>query len=781
MSLYFKHILRSVKKSPLQPIIILLTLITSVALFITSIKLAINVYKENEVLKAENASDYDISVTLSKSDEVRLLFSDDVEDVIGSDGVVCGEFGLTALVKNSEGKNSLVKISATDFEKSDSFYKFKFVEYSKITEENVNNSIILSTSTAEKYGIKLGDTFTFRLLNKQFDMRVAAIALPEGVLKSNVGIISIGSISEALANANPAISSLADSIVPYTAIRININDESRVDEFVEKLSNDERLDGKLIVKESENVGSVDFFTLLSMIVIIIASAMIMLISAVVISTSLDLLSKKRIKESALFMLSGANNSQLNSILYLECIIYSIIASGLGILLSLPIFHGINSIFDWDTAPIRFELYDIPIAILAAPIIILTTALIHTRKTNKLCVNDRMSEQFENKIGTNSYKIPLCIFLGFALLFIGSFLLPIKYRYLLGFSALLVFLFFIYFFTPIFVELISKALAKALKRFKKIPAKTLLALQNSSISYPLKHSSRLITVLTTLICTVFICLGTLTSQTEILESVIDCNYIAVGANEKTDKILENMDEVDDTFRVSFVRDLLTEEGTGILGISISEKAIDKVHPDIAPKKIPQKNEIVISSGISILSGSGIGDSFTLTHQTHEYTFKIIEVIPMATNIAFLDASYVSEKNELLCINTEADEESEEYMNISNILEVRGSLLVERDTVLLPITDRIISYGELLFYVVIIAFFTTLLGIANVLFSAYTVRKRERQIYYTVGMTKGHVRLTGFIEIMIIVFISLLLIPIFVFLAATLIDISVNSFGIDLLYT
>ena len=156
MKLFFKHILRSIRKSLIQPIIILLTLTISVATFITAAKLAINVYKENN--DSKNVDNYvsDITVKLSKSNDVRFLFSDDAESIIADDGKVQGEFGLTALV-NRNDKSSLVDVCATDFYTADGFFDLKFTEYGAITEKNLNGSIIISTKTAQNYDLALGD------------------------------------------------------------------------------------------------------------------------------------------------------------------------------------------------------------------------------------------------------------------------------------------------------------------------------------------------------------------------------------------------------------------------------------------------------------------------------------------------------------------------------------------------------------------------------------------------------------------------------------------------
>lgn len=779
MKLFLKHILRSIKKFPLQPIIIILTLTLATATFISATKICINVLHEEKVLKHTDNFISDITVKLSKSDDVRLLFDDDAKEIIGDEGKVLGEFVITALV-NHNNKNNLIKVCASDIENADDFYGFRFLEYGNITNKNVNESVIISESTAKKYDLKLGDTLSLKLLNKRFDLRVEAIAKDDGALYSYAVLVNIGAISEALVEANPSIAAFADTITPSTELKIRLNDQSRCDEFIEKLSSDERFADKLVIKESENTGSADFFSFLSMIIVTVCSLIVLIISIIVIFTSLDLLSKKRMKDSALFMLCGANTKQLNGILYLECSVYAVAAAILGLLLSVPMSVGINGIFNWNTAPLTFKPYDILIAIFASPIIILFTALIHTHKAKNLSVCDRMSELSQTHKKNSAYVISLILLALTVLSYITALLVSPKYRYLPGILCTVFLITLSYVFIPCFVSAMSTLLIKFIEKRRTVPPKNLLALKNANISYPLKHSARLIAMMTTMLVTIFICLLTLSSESEKLSTIVDCEYVSLGANDKTDKIIENLDEVDATFRMSLLKNLVTEQGTGVLGISISEKALEFFNQDLMPKRIPRNNEIVITSGISILSEANVGDIVVLTNETNQYSFKVIEVIESSTNIVFIDAAYVKDKNELLCIQSDAKSDSEEFARIVNALEIRGAAIVETDTLLSPLTERILDYGELLSYIVLISFFTTLLGIINVLFSAYAVRKNERKVYYTAGMTRGQIRITVLAEILAIVIFALLLVPIFTFVLTAAIDVSINSFGVDLFY-
>ena len=777
MTLLLKHILRSIKKAPLQPIIILITLTIAVSTFICAAKLSVNVLNEEAAMKHTDTFISDITIKLSKSDDVRLLFEDDTRDVIGDDGKVLGEFALTALTKK-DGKTSLIKICAADIIEADDFYNFRFCEYGNFTTTNLNDSVIISKSTAKKYDLKLGDTLTLKLLNKSFNFTVQAIAENDGALYSNAAIVNIGAVSEALIEANPAIAAFIDTDPPSTELKIRLNDSSRCDEFIEKLKADERFSDKLIIKESENTGGADFLALMSLVIILICALILAIISSIVIFTSLDLLSKKRMKDSALFMLCGARNGQLNLMLYLECGIYAITSAILGLLLSIPLNAGLNTVFEWEVETAQFGAMDVIVALLSAPVLISITSFVHMNREKKLSLSDRISDRRDRKAKKSPYIISLILFIASAVTVAITLSLKTEDQLVPAVIGALLFIAFMYSFVPCFVTSVSILLIKIIEKMRRIPPKTILALKNTKVSYPLKHSARLIAILLTLVSVAVCCLAVLTKETKNVAVIADAQYVALGANEKTDEIIENVDTVDSTFRMLVKRNILTSEGTALIGISVNDEAREALHESVRPKRLPKNNEIAIAKGTAKLSGVGVGDTITITHETNKYELTVIEILDSSTNIAIMDASYIGEKNELLCIKTSAPEDSEEFARIVNALELRGSAIVGMDAVLMPLIDRLIDYADLLTYVILIAVATTVLAIINVLFSAYTVRKNERKVYYTAGMTSGQIRATVFIEILALVLFAIALMPLFTIGLDLIIDLAVNSLGIDM---
>ena len=778
MRLFLKHILRSIRKAPLQPLIILLTLTIAVATLLTTVKMSVATIEEAEYKKRRVDTSSDITVKLSKSDEIRILFKDDAERIIGEDGSVLGEFSLTALAVGKEEKKP-VTIVATELRDADSFYTLSLEENAYIPERELNESVILSREVAEELELSLGDTFSADLLGESFDFKVCAIAESEGVLFDAAGIINIGAVTKAISAANPFMSAFADSVTPFTELRIKLNDKADIDRYIELLENDEAFADKSIIKDSENLRSEDFIAMLAMISVLVCAAIITLISALVITTSLDLLSKERMTDMGLFMLSGADNRTLNGILYLECLIYSALAAGLGLLLYLPLCSGVNSIFDFHTEGAVPSLADIPIAVFVSPVTVLTVAFISAKRKGHLTISERLERIDERAKEHNSRKLFLTFLVTSTLFFLVSVFMPIRLRFPFGLASLLMLVGFIFTFTPYFTSKLFCLTSSLMEKRQSPHAPLLLAHKNMTLSYPLKHTARLITLLLTLVSTAFFCLNTLTGEIEELTKIVSAEYIATGADERSDSIAENTEKVNDAFRLFVTKNVTTEHNSGLMTISVSEDGLTYINENIRPERLPEKDEVVLSSGLSILTGKGVGDRITLKYQSNLYDFEVIEIIPLGANIVFLDAEKIGEENELLCIDADFTRDSEEFVALSKVMNLRGAYLTGTSEMILPLMEEILSYVDMARYVLYIALLTTFIGIINVLFSDYVMRKREKEVYYTVGMTKWQIRKVGLTEILSAFAVAVISVPIFTLALSFLLDFSLVSFGVDLI--
>ena len=139
MILFFKHIARTVKSSPYQPLLILVTLIMSVAVGVTAFRLS-GVFMDRAVDKGNIDKELgDITVTASSDRDIGILFDTDAKEILGVRAEVLGTFDLVALMPSDNGAK-IVTASAVDLSDADKYFSFKYYEYGSFTSENIYDS-----------------------------------------------------------------------------------------------------------------------------------------------------------------------------------------------------------------------------------------------------------------------------------------------------------------------------------------------------------------------------------------------------------------------------------------------------------------------------------------------------------------------------------------------------------------------------------------------------------------------------------------------------------------
>ena len=146
MRFFGKHILRSVKRSPLQPVFILLTVVCSVAVAITALRLSVVFTEHSASVAGKEQLLGDLLISMRGDSDVRMLFCEDAEELIADKGEVVGEFRLSGFAEVGE-QDVFLSVSAVDLEKADAFYQFAYTEYGGFTTEHLDSSAVLSVSS----------------------------------------------------------------------------------------------------------------------------------------------------------------------------------------------------------------------------------------------------------------------------------------------------------------------------------------------------------------------------------------------------------------------------------------------------------------------------------------------------------------------------------------------------------------------------------------------------------------------------------------------------------
>ena len=778
MRLFTKYIFKSIKRSPLQPLLILLTLTIAVATLISSAKIIIQLNRE---ISQEVASTYhyDLAVSLSAKSDSRILIAEEVQNAIGDGGVVLGEFSLTGTSPNTNA-DTLIDICATNILAADDFYQFRFTAYGTITDKTLAHSIIISTTTADAFDIGIGDTFSLKVLNKHFDFTVEGIALPDGALASHHGVIDISAVTKALIDANPAMAHIADGFHPANSVKIQLSDAESAQAYREIILANPNLAHTNVATTADALTREVFEYKVWILLTILVICIVMLISVTVMATSQSLLQVERRNDTALFLICGAEPHQLRTILYWEALLYAAVASGMGLALSLPINSFINTVFEWKYSAIAFEATDVLIALASAPVVAIISTCTNLQQASRATVAELLADSYERKRTTTQFlNAAIWGVLAVASVTV-SLLLPVTQRYVLALIAVVFVTFFAYFIIPSFLAWACGILGDLLQKAKRIPTRIYLAIKMLGASHPLMHSVRIVSVLIAMLIAVSVCLVRAQQETYLINNLFDCSFVATNMREEDDQIILANDAVEQTYRITVFDNISTQEGDAVLSISAEDSAYAFLNERIRPDQAVGIGEIAISKGIAKKYQKEVGDTFTILRSSQTYSLKICEILDVSANVVLLDAHSIGESNTVVCIRTKADATTQDITALAAMLESRGSLLSEFDTITKPIIRKISSYLSLISAVVAAALVAIVMGVANLLIASHKKRARERELYYTVGMTHGEVATTTAMEILAVIVACLVIIPLLAFADTLLLDIAANTFGFDIIF-
>jgi predicted lysophospholipase L1 biosynthesis ABC-type transport system permease subunit len=169
---------------------------------------------------------------------------------------------------------------------------------------------------------------------------------------------------------------------------------------------------------------------------------------------------------------------------------------------------------------------------------------------------------------------------------------------------------------------------------------------------------------------------------------------------------------------------------------------------------------------------------LTYEGRIYSFRVVDIINTNANMVFYDAEYIGMRKDMLCIRSSAEAGSDEARAIANLIEARGASLLPSVQIFMKLTKRLRSYSETINIATVISIITTLIGIFNILISSFITKRREQELYYSVGMTRSEVIFTIATEVLVCVICATIIAMVTIPLMMWLLDSSIAPWGVNL---
>ena len=731
MSIFGKHIFRSIKKEPAQPIVIILILSLCVAVLLLSVVLPLNIYRDSrERLKTDEWSD-DMTVSLKATSDVRLLFEEDIAEALGERGEVLGEFALSGFFMPRGGEDRvLVEFGAFDLTRADEFYEIRYAEYGKFTSQNLSRAVILQEGFAAEHGIALGDTISINVLGRRLDLVVEAIAKQTGFFLHSEMMVDISSVREELASRSPLIASLSSDFNPYTKIHIKLSEGYDPTAVKSELEGLDVFEDKVVELVVDGVAG-DYMTRLLIVTTLMPAFLLAMVAAMMMISSLNLLQKKRREDTVLFKMVGADSSHLNRLVYLESAIYAVIGGVFGSLLSLPAMEWLNHNYQFTASKIRFGMLEAMIGMGASLIFTFLCTRSHIRRQRKRSIDEELSG--ENLDTGRHFSLKrLLVAIPLLVLMPIIWLLPATKRYVPAFGAAASIVLLICVMAPYIIGWVATLISFLLSKNRRGLGVWIPAARSCSNSYPLRHAGRIMTVLLTIgMSTVFI-LGAVEGQVSAYIDFAKFDYLGYEVDDETIEMMEQMDGVVAISQAYIDRNVVIRGHMSTHGMAIVGDREECFDVRGLSERVPKGNELILSLGIARMYQLEIGDRVPCEISGIECELVLVDIIDHYGDYAFYDAEYVGVPLKMTCIVTDGTQGAQE--RLLSLFNERGVNYVDKAEFFDDINESALAHIKVIRAMLGVMIVLSVAGVCNVLAEQRIARRREFEILLQNGGTK-----------------------------------------------
>ncbi|MBQ3571817.1 MAG: hypothetical protein IJA15_03200 [Clostridia bacterium] len=723
MKLFFKHLAKSVRTNPLQPIILLLTLIISVAF--CAFAFSIHGLLEDEMNNVQKAQygNADLTVSLNSSDQSRFMFAKEVEDILSDRAVATGAFELPLLL---EGKGRTAFGVAVDFYDVEQIFAFEFLQYGKITHSTVKDSAFISQAFAKDNDLALGDVFSVVAFGSKKTYTVCAIS-QNRFLDSYDVMVDISGIVHIMTKDSLLLSALGADFKPCSTIFVRFLDKESIEEDIELLKQAPTFKGKSftsianLVQRKSNI-----YTFIK--IVDVALLLICLLSSIVIFCCFYILSALRKEQNYAFEICGAKPWQLNLLQYAEILLYLLISAPIGGLLTIPLLNLLQK-----TVEFRYVLASVQFAnvlkgalVMLAVCVLTATAFIGFKKTRK-------SAGVQKQIKQLPLAISLAIFIVSSVML---FVLPTNNLfavYLVCMFSILTLAFFA--LPPLLMAFAKRMDARSDKQGRKKGQDKRIAVKYAFKNvYKVKvlhNISRLACVLVIILAVAYVMVLSAFGNVKINKNIFNADYLMLNSTEKCEQAVEECAEAQKGYNL-FVK-------TTFNGLLLSIDDINLLSQDLKVEFLPKGNQVILTKGEAKKQGLKIGDSLTLNVSDKDIVLEVADIVDSALVFMLFDCEHFGFSYNILAVKGKEGVNLDALFNkltektaleLSTVITVEQYFDLKINTVLICV-----RLGE--FILVAITIFAIIGAIDN-LYESYRTRRDEFTLFYQAGMNKKALR-------------------------------------------
>lgn len=731
MKLFFKHLLRSIKKRPLQPIILMLTITLSLIVCSVSVLLGDYFLKEVDLEQTAHYGNADIEISIDSKTKSRFMFSKTVKEVLGDQVKAVGRYEAPMFI---DGKNGAVSGVAVNFDEIGDIFDIEFLDYGEVRENTVNKTAFISERFHLAQGLNVGDKLKVKTFGENAEYTVQGIMKTSAFADCDV-LVSISSIMRLLSKNSLAVSALGEDFLPCNTIYVNVGNKD-VDDCINLIKSHREFNDKSVVEVKGIVAkttSVEALSLISGVLVVVSC----IASAAVTFSCLYILSSERTEENQTFYIIGAKKRHLNLLQYAETVLYWLV----GVVISNAVISPIMRLVV-DAVGFNYVSYSFSIgaalksggAILLSSLITVTAFITLSGKTKK----KRSLGKFAIILSALITALMLCYLV-----------IPSKWKLTWSITCNLLVVLLVIVASPI-------AFTKATAKIERLIDKRAVSrggIKHPTIYYGVKNvknvkvmhnTARLAAITTALVMIILIVLLSTGKTVASNSDYLSGSYAVVNA---TDRCYEKVMEKDSVKAAYTVGSFSFENEYGEMQM-LSVSDLSAFNPNMEIERLPEGNEVYLSKGAQREYGVDIGDEIVFYMADEEYVLKYAGTFETNVHMAIFDSTEFNlERNMLFVVGEDDVTEDQLYADVSAAVALEMSTVIDaREFIQSRIRIGKIFYnGVKILFPVIVGF--VIIGIVDNLLESYRTRKDEFELYSLAGMSKKQIRRVKAVELII----------------------------------
>lgn len=727
MRIIITHILRNIKEKKGRSLLIILSLMIASVVFI------LNLTIPNQIVETKAKQSRD---AIGKSDVLVASYVPfNINDIklSNEESKIVGVNDLYTI-----HKDKTLVIYGTDIKEASNINLIDNIDL-------LDNEIIISKTTADKYKYKLNDIITIDLMDSKYELKIKDIVEAKGLLsfKSLSGIINNDTYNKITSDENNK----------YRTYYIDVLNNEKVDDVKKYIQDNNDKKEYMVEKlvDEEKIREDNYYTQFILLVIMIMATIMIFF---VVNTLNKMIVMERMPVIGTFRSVGASKFKMNMLLVLENSIYGLLGGSVGALVSILINNFAASMLTGTTIKASVPVNNLISGIIFTICLEVFMSLASIIKSNKYSIKEIMFEGKNSKAGFN-IKESIISFILILLSIITYFVIG-DTNSLLSALSLIMFWVGIAYFIPTMMLFLSKIICGIAKMINS--GSLLMAGKNLGFNKLLISSTRLVVISTSImlvIVNISMSFNSMIDSYKVQFSGYDGTIRDISKKYNEYASINNVDNVKNIeYTFMYSNDDITYNDGKTLDANPMFLGMDKSNPSI--KQLDYKindlkdDECLFDEILLKNNNLKVGDTIDFYLKTQDSHIKV-------KIVGTVNSYYMSTQREIVVLTddvfkqkiTEVPFSIEFSVNDNNkvrdTIELMERELKDPDITIWTIDDfcniqrkNINSFMSLFYIIIALSLILSFVGIINNQLISFMERTKEIAVLNSICMSKSQLR-------------------------------------------